>query len=124
MTVGTKTPFLIGDLRYILIRRVKISIVILVLGGLKPASNRDDILCNKTNMIYFHKQILKIQLLEFFVSGSCSFLQGVPLPVESRVITPLIMVIPQLPIYFRPFVGVITPLITSRGPPCKGFHLA
>ena len=25
---------------------------------------------------------------------------------------------PQLPIYFRPFIGVLTPLITGRGPTC------
>ena len=26
---------------------------------------------------------------------------------------------PQLPIYFRPFIGVITPFDTSRGPSCR-----
>ena len=45
--------------------------------------------------------------------------QGGPLPVISRVITPRIGVTtPGYPC-IRPFIGVIT--ITSRGPPCTGF---
>ena len=34
-------------------------------------------------------------------------------PPISRVITP------GKPIYSRPFIGALTPFITSRGPPCR-----
>ena len=45
--------------------------------------------------------------------------QGGPLPVVIGVITPISRAItPGTPIYFRPFIEVITPVITSRGPPC------
>ncbi len=30
---------------------------------------------------------------------------------------------PVKPIYFRPFIGVITPCITSRGPPCSNWKI-
>ena len=42
--------------------------------------------------------------------------QGGPLPVISGFITPLIGVItPQLPIYFRPFIGVLSPFKSGSG---------
>ena len=42
-----------------------------------------------------------------------------PLPVISMVISPLIRGYnPSYPI-IRPFIRVITPFITSRGPPCS-----
>ena len=47
-----------------------------------------------------------------------------PLPVISMVITPLIGVISYNPSYpiIRPFIRVITPIVTSRGPPCVYYH--
>ena len=44
----------------------------------------------------------------------CFSLQGGPLPVISRVIT-----YNSIYPFIRPFIGIITPLITSRGPPCS-----
>ena len=45
-------------------------------------------------------------------------LQGVPLPVINGVITPISRVITPVP-FIRPFIRVIPPFITSRGPPCN-----
>ena len=61
--------------------------------------------------------------LEGHFSGANSFnfgrVQGGPLIVISGVITPISRVItPSYP-FIRPFIGLITPLIIGRGPPCK-----
>ena len=44
-----------------------------------------------------------------------SSLQGGPLLVTNGVISPISMVITSVT---RPFIGVISPFITGRGPPC------
>ena len=46
--------------------------------------------------------------------------QSHKLPVITGVITPISRVkSPQLPIYFRPFIVVISPFVNGKGPPCK-----
>ena len=51
--------------------------------------------------------------------GTNKPIQGGPLPVISRVVTPFIGGYdPSYP-FIRPFIVVITPLITRRGPPCR-----
>ena len=47
---------------------------------------------------------------------SCSYKWGPITPISRVVITPV------KPIYFRPFIEVITPFITGRGPSCTGIR--
>ena len=57
----------------------------------------------------------KVQFLPPFESVQMSYKVG-PLPVITVVITPISRVFsPQVPIYFRPFIGVISPFINGSG---------
>ena len=57
----------------------------------------------------------KVKFLPPFESAQMSYEVG-PLPVITVVITPISRVFsPQLPVYFRPFIGVISPFINGSG---------
>ena len=57
----------------------------------------------------------KVQFLPPSESAKMSYKVG-PLPVITVVITPISRVFsPRVPIYFRPFIGVISPFINGSG---------
>ena len=57
----------------------------------------------------------------------CYILQGGPQQTSYKwsEISPLSRIITPVLIYFRPFLGIITPLMTIgfRGPPCRGVYI-